>query len=1582
MKSKKILKLVAIAAILSNSVSYSQTIGLHKVFAAEQKEEATDVQVLFKNDFEKNKEANEVSGAITKDDVSIADIDESNKALKISTKFDGTDNWNANKHELSFYVENNDEILEGSSIKFDLLIPKEQAGFKGTIKYSGGISDNNWVWKSAEQGEVTAKDFKDLGNGYLKSSVSAKVSEASDGIKKITLQISGDECSYTGDLYVDNLEIEGNKKAVEEVKTKETDIYSNEFLDDSSLPDQVSGAITSKDVSIADVKDNNALKISTKFDGTENEGANKHELSFHTDIEDEIPENTAVKFDIVIPKEQSDFKGTIKYSAGISDKNWVWNGGDYKNLDASDFEDDGDGYLRKTVYVKFGQSSDGLKNITIQLAGYNCNYEGDLYLDNVKLVKLEKVEEPKNDLEWTFDDSEEGWKYEGSWAYNGSEEVSYDDTLKALKLGVDYSADVESSWSEFKINNYMDKAKNIADYNELTFDFIFDPEAMTTGSFKVKLFISDGPDTCADINLDDAEDLGNGLKKAKATVKFDSVDVDVNSITLGIVGSNTDYKGNLYIDNIKFNKSQEVNKGINWNFDTDAEGWKYEGSWAYNGTEEVSYDEELQALKLGVDYSGDVESSWSEFKINTYMDEAKNIADYNELTFDFIFNPEAMTTGSFKVKLFIPDGPDTSADINLDDAEDIGNGLKKAKVKVKFDSVDVDVNSITLGIVGSNTDYKGNLYIDNIKFNKSQEVNKGINWNFDTDAEGWKYEGSWAYNGTEEVSYDEELQALKLGVDYSADVESSWSEFKINNYMSNSENFAKYNYLSFDFIFNPEAMTTGSFKAKLFISDGPDTCADINLDDAEDLGNGLKKANATLKFDSMDVDVNSITLGIVGSSTDYKGALYLDNIVFGQMKEEEVYVDKTAVPTKQEKVTVEELGSNIPSTVKLVDSNATASTADLYAYLTGIGKTDKVIYGHQNDTHHKALYKGGSNSDTKDITGSISGITGMDGLSFTGAELNLTDEEKAAGLTYTKKAAQIGVDAAKEGAITTLSCHMPNFAKVLEKGKDAEGKYDYSGYSPNVTSGDVVARIMPGGDLNEVYNGYLDLIADYAQNMKDDNGNEIPVLFRPFHENNGSWFWWGGAYCDAQAYKNLFAYTVSYLRDEKNVHNFLYVYSPNGPFENKDEYLSRYPGDDYIDILAFDMYHDDPLENASEDPWMTTFKETIDLVQGIADERGKLSAVSETGIRINGGGMPIKGNPNKSWFKDISDIVSKSDMPYYMVWANFNNTDNFFAPFMANETKGHEMINEFIDYYNDDKSVFADGIDDYTKINASVSEAHASGYITSPISRNRILEPVKITAAVHNAEGEIKFNIKNRSGEVVETIPAENINGVYTAEITQDILNKVGPTTGTIELLSGDKVLNHINAIFNIKEAEKNPLVVDDFESYMGDDDLLSGEWTKNAGPGCKATPKLSQDHKYSGDYGLEFNYTISTERTSEGWTGITKSLDADWTGCDALQLWCTPDGKGQKLVIQITSNGEDFEVRMPEFAATTEPKLLIIPFSDFKGKNGGKLDLSKISKMGIWCNTLPEKGHEGAWTVNSKMYFDDIRAVNTQADK
>lgn len=105
-----------------------------------------------------------------------------------------------------------------------------------------------------------------------------------------------------------------------------------------------------------------------------------------------------------------------------------------------------------------------------------------------------------------------------------------------MRLDVDYSKNVGDSWSEFKIEKKFEGEKlKLNGYNVLTYDFIYDPNCMTTGTFKAKLFITDGPNKDVAIDLSNAEDLGNGLKKAQAVVEFNNADIEADSIILGLV---------------------------------------------------------------------------------------------------------------------------------------------------------------------------------------------------------------------------------------------------------------------------------------------------------------------------------------------------------------------------------------------------------------------------------------------------------------------------------------------------------------------------------------------------------------------------------------------------------------------------------------------------------------------------------------------------------------------------------------------------------------------------------------------------------------------------------------------------------------------------------------------------------------------------------------------------------------------------------------------------------------------------------------------------------------------------------------
>ena len=1001
----------------------------------------------------------------------------------------------------------------------------------------------------------------------------------------------------------------------------------------------------------------------------------------------------------------------------------------------------------------------------------------------------------------------------------------------------------------------------------------------------------------------------------------------------------------------------------------------------------VSSEDEMLKVETNFDTSWEWESNKHEFNFFTNLEEV--IPAGSLIEFDIVIPTEKVDfEGEIKFKGALKDGEwvwkdGTDGSFTKGKFEDLGNGYSKVTASAIVGSELEGLKAVVIQVIGGGIDYSGAMYLDNVKVyskasNGDEEIPEvtSLKWNFDDEdagLEGWEFGGVWSHQGSPEVNYDKIVGdgSLKLSLDFTKDTEVSWSEVKLQNNFKEAININGYNILSYDFIYDPANMSMGSFKTKLYSNGAIDAYQDIKLEDLEDIDGGLKKARITVEFAGVNKEIDSLILAVIGVNSNYKGDIYIDNIELLQKEVDNIYVEITEEVKPQESINVSDLDT--PSEVKLVDEKVTDETSSLYSYLMGLSKTDKVIFGHENDTHHKGgKYEipgdtSGIKSDTLDMTGSIAGLVGMDTLSFTGDELD----------GGVDAAAQVAIQAAEEGGIITLSAHMPNFEIVKDKGLDDEGNYDYSGYTPGVTKGDIVQRIMPGGDLNEIFLGYLDLIADYGTQLEAEG---VPVLFRPFHENNGSWFWWGKAFCDEQTYKNLYAYTVEYLRDVKGVHNFLYVYSPGGPFEDEEDYLSRYPGDEFVDILAFDMYHDNPTE---DDSWMSVLEETIDLVQGLAEKKGKLSAVSEIGMRVGNGGTAQVGNTRKDWYNEVLDIVSGSGMPYFMVWANFDDKENFYVPYRMTETTGHEMINEFIDFYNDERSIFAKQTGDFLSLDVNVDEeAYGYGYILNPTSGTRVLEGITISAVVKNLKGNVSFVIKDGNDNEIEKINAtdDDEDGIYTADLTEMILEKIGETIGTIELVVDKEVVSFNKIMFNIKEQEKLVNVVDDFENYSGESALLLNDWATNVGPGCTLNPKITSEEGNfnSGNYGLEFNYKISNAKTSEGWAGMTTSKNVDWSEYDALQLWIKPDGKGQKLVIQITSNGEDFEVFLPEFAATTEPQLLTLKFEDFVGKNKGEFDSANISSIGIWCNTIVPEEHEGEWTVESTMYFDDIKVINT----
>ena len=140
------------------------------------------------------------------------------------------------------------------------------------------------------------------------------------------------------------------------------------------------------------------------------------------------------------------------------------------------------------------------------------------------------------------------------------------------------------------------------------------------------------------------------------------------------------------------------------------------------------------------------------------------------------------------------------------------------------------------------------------------------------------------------------------------------------------------------------------------------------------------------------------------------------------------------------------------------------------------------------------------------------------------------------------------------------------------------------------------AACKTGGAQEAQFLSYLDRLADFFAALTDDTGTLIPVVFRPFHEINGTWFWWNGT--DRQADMVLvWRKMVDYLRTTKGVTNVLFELNYNlsrtaadATSNTSAAYAGWYPGDTYVDILSGDLYQDQALSATAN--WALTGSST------------------------------------------------------------------------------------------------------------------------------------------------------------------------------------------------------------------------------------------------------------------------------------------------------------------------------------------------------------------------------------------------------
>ena len=1208
---------------------------------------------------------------------------------------------------------------------------------------------------------------------------------------------------------------------------------------------------------------------------------------------------------------------------------------------------------------------------------------------------------------------------------------------KAIEFFV--KGDATNSWDIIFLHDLATEYNNkIYAGAALSFDLYLPKDSTFTGELKALAVTKMGSalkwtqsQTIENVGIDNFIDSGDGYLKTSVSIPFGSEIEEVQglrSVVPCLAASICDYKGKIYLDNVKF-----VN---------DASAPEEPEEPEEPVVQEVIYQNDFEtdakAVEIGktkaLEYNakGDATNSWDiVFLQDLAREYTSKIYSGATLSFDLYLPAGTTYKGLLKAMAITKVGSfakwvqsSTISDIEIGKFKDSGDGYLKTSVSIPFGSEIEEIRGLTTivpCVVASNCDYAGKVYLDNVKFVNGSITDlpesTPIVWDFSKaeDIKSWTEGKSYSYSGGMTISYDDQVckGAMALELDYSKDSNETLSVAEFTYAFPAATLLEDYNQFSFDVVYDPAKMTEGYLMAKLNMSSfyyGIDK--NTTFSDEEDYGNGLKKAKAVINFKRPTEPFTDFTIGIIGSSTNYKGPIYIDNVTFDNYyvlatKKTEV---QTPVTVTSDSITANKMLQNTLSKVQLTDDKATLSAAKLYAYLEAVGKTDSVLFGHQNDTINKMGNVSLSKSDVEDVTGSIAAVMGIDVLSLSGFEPSIVSW-KATLAERVAANAKVTKEAVDKGAIITLSAHMPNFDSFDKRIKNApeygdnpnlpspknllsDGSYNFYGNSSEVCTGNVVSRIMPGQDLNKYYTAYLDMIAEYAKALEKD---DISLLFRPFHENTGNRFWWGKAFCDAEAYINLYRYTVNYLRDIKGVHNFLYVYSPGWEATSTAEYAERYPGDAYVDMVGFDMYHKNPAEG---DNFISSFISQLNIAQEFAKQHNKLFAVTETGVDNGNQKLLEKNNPRKDWFNEILDAVADTTASYFMVGSNIPTdkiiiNNKFYTPYVDSDPlkpmKGHEMLDNFIDFYNKPNSVFANQKGDYTQLNVTVqASTYAAGYIMSPVSGSHLLDVNTLEANVTNpsADSVVKFIAKNKTGGVVKEIPAvKNSDGNYIGSLTKEMLQELGESVGSISLSVNGQVINKINAIFNIPEPIVDPTVIDLFEDYNGDNEVLNSTWAVEKGIGCSLVPALSNKN-YEGKYGLEFKYSL----VANGYVGIVKFMDNfDWSGKNAIQFWTIPDGKNQEVVIQIKSGGGIFEVCLNDYDgyySSEDPVLVTIPFSSFVYRNDDGFDPyyvppfmspAYIESFGLLCNTIVPAGQDAStYKLDSVLYYDSIKAVTS----
>lgn len=324
----------------------------------------------------------------------------------------------------------------------------------------------------------------------------------------------------------------------------------------------------------------------------------------------------------------------------------------------------------------------------------------------------------------------------------------------------------------------------------------------------------------------------------------------------------------------------------------------------------------------------------------------------------------------------------------------------------------------------------------------------------------------------------------------------------------------------------------------------------------------------------------------------------------------------------------------------------------------------KILYGHQDDLcyGHSWCVEDPANdplerSDVKEVCGKYPAVLGLEL-----GEIELGGEKSLDAVPF-ELIRRSALKQVERGGVVTFSWHPRNPLT-------GDSAWDTS-------SNKVVASILEGGENHAKFMGWLQILGDFFDTLRDADGKLIPFIFRPWHENTGSWFWWGQKLCTREQYIALWQMTFDYLEKERGFDNILWCFSPNMDVDAKG-YMERYPGDGIIDILGFDAYTQQTDEAGAPAACRKFRREltwSLKFLTRLGKEHGKVIALSETGLE--GFGYP-------TWWMDaLYPAIKDYPIAYVLTWRNaWDKPEHFFGPW-----KGFKYEEDFKNFADQEQII-------------------------------------------------------------------------------------------------------------------------------------------------------------------------------------------------------------------------------------------------------------------------------------------------------